>query len=386
MQLGPSSDVYDIIVIGGGVFGSSTAWEAARRGRTTLLLERQVLPSPVAASYGPSRKIRSTYLNVHYARLAREAMQAWRQIETQTGVELYVQCGNLVYTTLEEQPLLDELEQVVTAAGSPLRLFDERQLRAAYPQFRRAQRALLEVEAGFLRATACVEALQHLARQAGATLLERQEVLGIEPRGERIAVRTAERTYQGERVVLAAGGWSARLVPELAPALWQSQQGIAYVHGVPAAFTRPSFPPFSCIDNGYYGFPAEGSVGLKIAHHHLGERLEDPDFDRRSTPSDFLDGARRFLREDLGLEPDRFSITAESCMYNLSPSGDFLLDEHPSLPGLFLATAGSGHGFKFGSILGRVVVDRLEGVVSDRWQPLFSYQHFRGAAAVSRPL
>jgi sarcosine oxidase/L-pipecolate oxidase len=70
-------------------------------------------------------------------------------------------------------------------------------------------------------------------------------------------------------------------------------------------------------------------------------------------------------------------------MYNLSTSNDFLLDFHPQMPGVFLATAGSGHGFKFGSILGRIVLDRLDGVADWRWSEQFSHASF--AAAGSRP-
>ena len=71
-------------------------------------------------------------------------------------------------------------------------------------------------------------------------------------------------------------------------------------------------------------------------------------------------------------------------MYNLSMSNDFLLDFHPNMPGVFVATAGSGHGFKFGSIIGKVVMDRLDGVASARWSsPLFSYDAFLTAG--SRP-
>jgi len=72
---------FDLIVIGGGVFGLGTAVEAARRGRRTLVVDRRAVPNPIAASYGPSRKIRSTYLDPHYSRLAVEAMAEWRRIE-----------------------------------------------------------------------------------------------------------------------------------------------------------------------------------------------------------------------------------------------------------------------------------------------------------------
>ena len=101
---------FDLIVVGGGVFGLSTALEAGRRKRRTLCLDRGAVPNPIAASYGPSRKIRSTYLDPHYSRLALEAMAEWRRIEAETGTELYVAAGNLVVSDGEADAHLDTLE------------------------------------------------------------------------------------------------------------------------------------------------------------------------------------------------------------------------------------------------------------------------------------
>ncbi len=86
-------DRYDLVVVGGGVFGLGTAAEASRRGLRTAVVERGPIPNRVAASYGPSRKIRSTYTEPHYAALAREAMVAWRYVERETGAELYIPSG-----------------------------------------------------------------------------------------------------------------------------------------------------------------------------------------------------------------------------------------------------------------------------------------------------
>src|SRR5687767_10047200 len=160
MSTASSSQVFDLLVIGGGAFGLGTAAEAARRGRTVAVIERGPLPNPVAASYGPSRKIRSTYTEPHYAALAREAMSAWRQIERETGAELYLAVGNLAYTALDEQPHLDDLETVSRQIGANIELLGTNELRARFPQFRRAKRAILERDAGFVRASACIEALR----------------------------------------------------------------------------------------------------------------------------------------------------------------------------------------------------------------------------------
>ena len=73
-------------------------------------------------------------------------------------------------------------------------------------------------------------------------------------------------------------------------------------------------------------------------------------------------------------------------MYNLSTRNDFLLDFHPEMPSVFLATAGSGHGFKFGSVLGQIVLDRLDGIQSDRWTPVLLRSVSHGRLALPAPL
>jgi glycine/D-amino acid oxidase-like deaminating enzyme len=386
MSDGRSTDGDDLLIVGGGVFGLSIAWEAARRGKRTRLLERRTIPNPIAASYGPSRKIRSTYLDPHYARLAQEAMVAWRRVEREVGQELYLVVGNLNFSEYDDQARLDELERVGREVGSSVRPLDQRELAAAFPQLRNVRRGLLETQAGYLKASACVEALRTLAERAGAMIETGQEVQAVEPSGAGLRVVAARRSYQAEQVVLAGGGWSGRLVPGLRGPLWQCQQGILYLDGVPDAFKRPAFVPFSCADNGFYGFPAEDGVGLKVAEHILGEPIGDPDFDRSTTPAGFVEHVDGFLQKYLGLRRADYRATFDSCMYNLSPSNDFLLDFYPDVAGLFIATAGSGHGFKFGSMLGTIVVDRLDGVPSDRWSEQFSWSTFKSAEAVARPL
>src|SRR5438128_12469860 len=129
-----AGEAFDLIVVGGGVFGLSTALEAGRRKRRTLCLDRGTVPNPTAASYGPSRKIRSTYLDPHYTRLALEAMAAWRQIEAETGAELYVADGNLSVSDGTTDAHLEDLAVNARRGGAKVRWLDAADLRREYPQ------------------------------------------------------------------------------------------------------------------------------------------------------------------------------------------------------------------------------------------------------------
>ena len=98
--------VYDHIVVGAGINGSSAAYQLARRGAEVLLLEKvsSAVPSkqsyhPVisrqfpiphsrGSSHGQSRGIRKAYPDPFFTNIMEEAYKEWNFIEKQTGVKL----------------------------------------------------------------------------------------------------------------------------------------------------------------------------------------------------------------------------------------------------------------------------------------------------------
>ena len=57
-----------------------------------------------------------------------------------------------------------------------------------------------------------------------------------------------------------------------------------------------------------------------------------------------------------GLDPR--PVLTEACLYTLSPDHDFILD---TIDGVIVCGGDSGHGFKFGPLLGRLVADVAQG-------------------------
>lgn len=86
-----------------------------------------------------------------------------------------------------------------------------------------------------------------------------------------------------------------------------------------------------------------------------------------------------------------YGLELASCLYDVSPAGDFLVDAVPAAPGLFVACGSSGHGFKFGSLIGRIVLDRLDGRIGAEgsWLPQFGWSaalEARECEALSTPI
>ncbi|GKF21014.1 probable sarcosine oxidase, partial [Tanacetum coccineum] len=89
---------FDLIIIGAGAMGSSTAYHAAKRGLKTLLLEQFDLLHYRGSSHGESRTIRATYPKAYYSPLVIESEQLWREAETDVGY-------NVVYFKTEHLDL-----------------------------------------------------------------------------------------------------------------------------------------------------------------------------------------------------------------------------------------------------------------------------------------
>ncbi|MGH2636269.1 MAG: FAD-dependent oxidoreductase, partial [Actinomycetota bacterium] len=76
---------FDVIVVGGGVMGTSAARWLAKRNRSTLLLERFEIGHARGSSGGPTRIFRLTYEHPDYVRMARRALDEWRALEAEAG-------------------------------------------------------------------------------------------------------------------------------------------------------------------------------------------------------------------------------------------------------------------------------------------------------------
>jgi glycine/D-amino acid oxidase-like deaminating enzyme len=149
------------------------------------------------------------------------------------------------------------------------------------------------------------------------------------------------------------------------------------VAGLPASFEAGALPPFSIMGSNAYGFPRWGHDRAKFGWHDGAEAVAHPEFDRAAATPGFRAGIERLFGDQFNLDPADLDVEWASCLYDVSPAGDFLIDAVPGRPGVFVACGSSGHGFKFGSIIGRIVMDRLEGRVDPGeggwWLPQFSW-------------
>jgi len=356
--------MYDAIVIGLGGMGSASLFELARRGLKVLGIEQFDVPHEFGSSHGLTRIIRLAYFeSPAYVPLLFRAYEQWREIEELCGEKLLFITGSIDAGREHTRTVQGSL-QACREFSLQHDLLDAASVNQRFPGYRleRDMWAIFQPQGGFLLPERCIVNYVQAARNSGALIRTREEVIGWETTSEGIAVRTASAHYEATQLVIAAGPWARNLVPELKRlAVPERQVQLWTQPHQPELFLPDCFPVFNLQASDddslrYYGFPIHGIPAFKIGQYHHRHEQGDPEELRREVESDdeqlLRQGIKRFFPKANGP-----SIAAKTCMFTNSPDEHFILDVHPASPRVAIAAGFSGHGFKFCSVVGEIMAD-----------------------------
>lgn len=351
---------YDAIVVGLGGIGSAAACRlAATAGRRVLALEQFELGHDRGASQDVSRITRLSYHRRDYVDLAIEAQTAWREVERASGETILTMTGGLDLAPPGSAESIDDYATSMTAAGVAYEWLDDVDVVRRWPQWRlrAGTRALFQADAGIADPERGNAAHLRLAREAGATLLERTRVTSIEDRGGELAVRTEEgQTFDAGAVVLAADAWTNDLLAPLGlglPLTVTREQVTWFPAMDAAAFAPDRFPVWIWLDRpSFYGFPTYRGPGPKVGED-IGGRPTTAAGRDFATDADCLGRVERFLARHFpgALGP---AARTKTCLYTLTPDRDFVIDRVPGHPRVVVAL-GAAHAYKFAALLGTIL-------------------------------
>ena len=356
----------EVGVVGLGAAGSMALWQLASRGVEAVGWERHRPGHDRGSSHGESRIIRTAYHEgPQYVPLVREAWDLWLDLERQAGVRLLVPTGAL-YIGLPDSSVIRGVLDSAARHGVEHRRLGTAELAAAHPQhvLSGGEVGVLESQAGYLAPEAAVAAAAGRAAGLGARVRDQTEVHSIEPAADSVAVVTSRGTLTVGHVILSAGAWATRLLPQAGMPLEVERVVVAWWPVGDPELYYPSRCPVWIRDlpdgRKFYGFPSTDGATVKFARHHGGRPGADPDHLDREVRADDVDELAAYAAEHLaGIrpEPSRTSV----CMYTNTPDGDFLLGSPAGLPRVTVLSACSGHGFKFAPVIGRIGADLATG-------------------------
>jgi sarcosine oxidase subunit beta len=368
---------YDVAVIGAGVHGASVAFHLANRGVRTVVIERT---SPAGGPTGRSSAIvRAYYTNAFLAAVARDSIAMFRDFERHTGRDAgFRATGLLVLHPPEDEATVREVVPRLNDQGIPTDLLEPQQVVAEWPAFDLDGIAIaaLERDAGYADPVLTTQGLLERARELGAEIRPGHGVTAIEREGSAWTVSTTDASVQAERVLIAAGPWSAPLA-----AMVGADLPLTVERHIVATFAWSDdtrVPAHGDLPNGYY-FRPEGDELFLMGPLHPEPTVDPDDFDERVGTNE----AERLGAGVVRRAPALRHATARggwASLYDVSPDWQPVIGEIAS--GVFVDAGTSGHGFKLAPALGAHIADLVTGVDVDPGLEQFHPRRFERAGAL----
>ncbi|RZJ14843.1 MAG: N-methyl-L-tryptophan oxidase [Acidovorax sp.] len=374
---------FDTIVIGLGAVGAATLYQLARRGAHVLGLDQFQPPHGLGSSHGQTRITRlAVGEGDEYVPLVRRSHEIWQELEAATGQSIYTRTHGLVLgprdgMALREGKPDDFVRRTIAIAqrhGIAHEVLDTADLRRRYPQFRLNDHefAYWERDAGFVRPEAAISAQLQQAQVHGAAVQTQARVTGLAREGDHWRVVTTQGIYSAEQVVLAAGPWLPGLLGQELQHAWAPKLAVYRqvmfwfdVGTATPSFEPGAFPVFIWTfrdgpDDSIYGFPAADAraPAFKVATAQYLETTTPHSVDRT-----VADGERDAMLHRHVLPrfhvPTARCTDARACLYTVTPDHGFVVDRLPGWPGVHVASACSGHGFKHSAAVGEALAQQV---------------------------
>lgn len=373
--------IYDLIIIGSGSVGAAAGCYATINQLNVLMIDAHHPPHNQGTHHGKTRLIRYAYSEGdQYVPLLQRSRVLWEALETLTETPLLTRSGVLNIAPIAS-PLIPHLQQSAETWSLKVEPLSAQQVRERWNTITIPDdyHALLDCDAGYIACEKAVEQWVRLAQQQGCAQLFNCPVHQIEHSEGIYHVTTADGEYSARKIVVTAGTWVKKLLPELP--ITPMRKVFAWFQSDGRFSHHNNFPAFTAqLQDGsqYYGFPAEDDQ-LKVARHDGGLPINQaseclPFGQVASDGSECFNFLKKFLPGQSAC------LHGQACSYDMSPDGDFIIDYLDEEATGLVITGLSGHGFKVAPALGEIASQFALGEAIDDVIAPFSSKRFKNLA------
>ncbi|MFJ1269349.1 N-methyl-L-tryptophan oxidase [Legionella lytica] len=352
--------IYDLIIIGCGGIGSSTLYNATRAGLSTLCIEQYEQGHQKGGTLGETRAFRKAYYdNPAYIPILEKAYLDWKNLDANSEMDLFIECGVLEMGLANSKMSVDAI-QCCNDYQIPIELLSKEQITTRFPGFQVPDEmvGIFQPEAGFLQIDNCMNYFVNSATANGASVAYNEKVVSWKV-GENnlVQVTTNKATYYSKYLIITTGSWAPELLHALDIPLQIIQKKLVWISVQPNEYSiQNGSPCFSYHLNGevFYGFPNISGL-VKVARHNGGALMQHP----HDSPefNNEADAIKQFAKQYLPKLTFSDAIKEASCLYDVTPDHQFVIDNHPDYPQIAFAAGLSGHAYKMSNVLGKILVD-----------------------------
>ena len=350
-----------IAVVGLGAVGVQVLWNLSQTADVEAVGYDSLYPGhPFAGAGGESRLYRNFELSdLSFMPIIRRADELWQTLEQACGRSLLRRTGVLLLGGSDNQQMKHALKSS-EETDKPYELLSYSDLGSQFPQFSlgSTDMGMWDVEGGLISPELTIASTAHLATENGATIHENSRIRRIESRDDGVRVHADNSFKDYDRIVVACGGWTPTLLPELKTEVVVKRLTSAWFLGR-NEHSLSRLPPFMRTAPTYcYGTPTLDGQSVKLGlgfNDHL--NVGDPDeVSRELSGQEAMDEIGRFdwivrdLLPSLMPKPIRMNTYLESYTRSMHEYIRF----HPQDSNIAVLTGFSGHGFKVSPALGEI--------------------------------
>ncbi|WP_031161531.1 NAD(P)/FAD-dependent oxidoreductase [Streptomyces durhamensis] len=345
----------DVVIIGGGVMGVSTAFHLAEAGvRNIVVVERGDLGR--GSSGKPIGGVRAQFSDPLNIELGSRSLRAFRDFARRPGAGIGLDPVGYLFLLdgAQQASTFEAAVELQNSLGVPSRMISpgDAQRLCPYLSTDGLVAAAYSPADGHARPGRVVQGYARAAARAGVTFATHTAVVGIDRAGSRVtAVHTGHGRITCPTVVCTAGAWSARI-----GAMAGVDLPVRPVRRQ-VAFTEPLTPPAPrvpfTIDFSSTAYFHNSDDGLLFGLADPGQR---EGFDTTWTP-EWLELFRAVARHRAPALAGMRTAGGWAGLYEVTPDHNALIGRSGEVPGFLYATGFSGHGFLQAPAVGEVVRD-----------------------------
>ena len=343
----------DVVIVGGGIMGCSTAYELAKRGQSVVLLEKGFVGGEASGRNGGG--VRQQFRHPAELPLAMESVKIWKGLEQEIDCNFEYRQGGHLHIMADPKNFEAALKGMESerGAGLDVRTLNPEETRTLVPVISRDIEIIGSKYCpsdGTANPLLVTKAIARAARRLGAHIMEHEPLEQLKVKSARVVAAITKRAeYRAPVFVNSAGAWARPICNQVGldfpVEIMRSQ--LLVTERLP-----PVFKEFIVADScsTYFRQALSGGVHVGVQSAPIKNYKKSTGYDAFKIAGQDNPAFFPFL-EKVNI------IHSWAGLTNWTPDAVCIVDKAPGLEGLYLIAGNSGHGFCLGPITGRLMAE-----------------------------
>ena len=370
----------DYLIIGGGLYGCSIAYQLALQGaKNVVLLERnEICQAATSKSCAIVRTHYSVEANLIHAV---ESLKVFEDFDEQVGGDIgFQRTGYLILGPEDHREPMLEVFKLQNEQGIDTRVIDAEEAKALHPLLQLDDVEVIgyDTRTGYCDPYLATTAFAKRARDLGVEIRTGVQVQDLAADGIVKSVTTDSETFETPHLILASGGWTANLASTLGVEvpLELSRHNVITLRTTDDYLrTWPIIKDLTTEDKIYFRPDSGGVVLIGTGDH--GDPIENPDLLTDDVDSDHIERIGSLMKNRMPVFADADYVNGWTGPYDITPDWNPIVGKVPGPEGVFIAVGFSGHGFKLAPTMGESLASLVLGKTPRLAIDMYSISRFQ---------